>query len=130
MSSKADSNHPSEERPGPLKPVHFQILRVLLDGELHGYAIAKRIAERTEGAIRMEPGNLYRFIRGLVDDGLVRRAESPPAGDGSSSRTSGKQRRAYRITPSGRRALARDVTRMRALVRDAEFALARQQGES
>ena len=129
------SEVPPEQSPKPLKPVHFQILRVLLDGELHGYGIAKQIDERTDGAIRMEPGNLYRFIRRLVDDGLVQRSPNSTTSamsgtsTDSASRREGRRRRAYRITPQGRTALAQDVSRMRAMVRDAELALAQRRGE-
>ena len=47
----------------PLRPVDFHILLVLTDGELHGYGIVKEIEARSEGRIRLEPGNLYRYVR-------------------------------------------------------------------
>ena len=101
----------------PLKAVHFQILRVLLDGELHGYGITKAIARRTSGLIRLEPGNLYRFVQRLSEQGLVEPhgRRSPDGVD--------RRRQYYAITELGRATLAADVVRMRGLVADAERAL-------
>lgn len=102
----------------PLKAVHFQILRVLLDGDLHGYGITKAIDARTSGLIRLEPGNLYRFVQRLQQMNLVEPMERRPAeaeGD--------RRRQYYAITSLGRATLAADVARMRSLVADAERAL-------
>ena len=43
----------------PLKPIDFHILLVLTDGALHGYGMVKEIEARSEGRIRLEPGNKY-----------------------------------------------------------------------
>lgn len=102
----------------PLKAIDFHILLVLTDrGPLHGYGMVREIEERSEGRIRLEPGNLYRYIRRLVDEGLVEGAE-PRRVVGSD------RRRDYRVTPLGRRVLAADVGRMRGLIRAAEAGLA------
>lgn len=103
----------------PLRPVDFHILLVLTDGELHGYGIVKRIEERSEGDIRLEPGNLYRYVKRLVEAGLVepaQRRRSPQSAD--------ERRRYYRISPFGRRVLAAEAVRMRALVAAAEAKVA------
>jgi hypothetical protein len=44
----------------PLKPVEYLLLLALVEAEQHGYALAKEIAERTDGVVTLEPGNLYR----------------------------------------------------------------------
>ena len=95
----------------PLKAVDFHILLTLTDGPLHGYGIVKGIEERSAGGIRLEPGNLYRYVRRLVEVGMVEAAGRRPTGEGSSER-----RRDYRITPFGQRVLAADAERMRALL--------------
>jgi DNA-binding PadR family transcriptional regulator len=59
------------ERVGPL---HGLELRPVGDG---GYAIRRAMAERTRGAVTMDPGGLYRLIGRMERDGLVHRAESP-----------------------------------------------------
>jgi len=94
----------------PLKPVDFHILLVLAEGDLHGYGMVKAIESTSEGRVRLEPGNLYRFIRRLVDAGLVGAAGVRAAGGGD-----GERRRYYRITAQGRRVLAAEASRMRSL---------------
>ena len=99
----------------PLRPVDFHILLVLTDGELHGYGIVKEIEARSEGRIRLEPGNLYRYVRRLVEGGIVEPAERKASVD-----TADERRRYYRVTSFGRRVLAAEAMRMRTLVAAAE----------
>lgn len=112
------SGHESE-RHLPLKPIDFHILLVLTDGDLHGYGIVKEIEVRSEGRIRLEPGNLYRYIRRLVDEGMVEPSERRSAPDET------ERRRYYTVTPLGREVLADEVGRMRSLVLAAEARLGR-----
>ena len=102
----------------PLKPIDFHILLVLTEGDLHGYGIVKEIEGRSDGRIRLEPGNLYRYIRRLVDEELVEPADRRPTDDDS------ERRRYYAVTELGREVLAAEVTRMRSLVLVAEARLA------
>ncbi|MDB4909046.1 MAG: hypothetical protein JWO05_3830 [Gemmatimonadetes bacterium] len=95
----------------PLKPVEYLVLLALVEGEQHGYALAKEIDERTEGVVRLEPGNLYRVIRRLVDDGLVAPAARRAAPDADDER-----RRYYAITARGQRVAALEGERLRALL--------------
>jgi DNA-binding PadR family transcriptional regulator len=99
----------------PLKPVMFQILLSLADGERHGYGITQDIAARTAARMRIEPGNLYRSLRTLLDDGVIEESERRPAPDLDDER-----RRYYRITPFGRRLAAAETARLEALVREAK----------
>ena len=99
----------------PLKGVHFHILLVLLAGPRHGYGIVKDIESVTRGALRLEPGNLYRYVGQLQRAGLVTRdldRVTAEAGD--------ERRRYYRIAEKGRKAVAAEVERMRGLVASAE----------
>ena len=97
----------------PLRPVELLILTVLGSGDRHGYAIRKAVLDSTQGRVAIEAGNLYRYIRSLEDDGLVVDA---PARD-----TDADERRIYyRLTPLGKRVLAAELERLRALVRHAE----------
>jgi DNA-binding PadR family transcriptional regulator len=95
----------------PLKPVEVLVLTMLSAGDRHGYGIRHDIIEHTRGAIALEAGNLYRTIRRLETDGLLDES-SNVAGAGDDER-----RRYYRLTPFGRRVLAAELERLRALVR-------------
>src|SRR6266516_2682577 len=55
----------------PLPPATFHILLALADGELHGYAIMKGVAARSEGTVRLGPGTLYGSLKRLLEAGLV-----------------------------------------------------------
>lgn len=99
----------------PLKPVVFQILLSLADGERHGYAITQDIAARTSAKMRIEPGNLYRSIRTMLDDGLIEESERRPARDLDDER-----RRYYRIARLGRLVAAAEIARLEAVVADAK----------
>lgn len=102
----------------PMKPVDLHILLVLTEQDLHGYGIVKDIEARTEGRIRLEPGNLYRYIRRLESVGLVAQATAPTLAPGE------ERRRYYTVTSLGRRVLEAEAARMRALAAVVESRLA------
>ena len=97
----------------PLKSIDVLILTMLTAGERHGYGIRQDILDHTGGAMQLEAGNLYRHIRRLEDDGMLEESGRRPAADD-------ERRRYYRLTPFGRRVLAAEMLRLRALVRLAE----------
>ena len=99
----------------PLKPVAFQVLLSLADGERHGYGITMDIASRTSARIRIEPGNLYRSLKAMLDDELIEESERRPAPDLDDER-----RRYYRITTLGRRVAAAETARLEELVAEAK----------
>ena len=54
----------------PLKPKPFLLLLTLQEGgPMHGYAIKKAMRERSEGAVSIDPGGLYRLIARLQREG-------------------------------------------------------------
>jgi DNA-binding PadR family transcriptional regulator len=96
----------------PLKPVELLVLTMLSAGDRHGYGIRQDIIEHTDGAIALEAGNLYRTIRRLELEGVVDESgRRPHVGDDD------ERRRYYRLTAFGRRVLAAELERLRALVR-------------
>ena len=95
----------------PLKPVDLELLLALAEEDRHGYGMVQTIAERTDGLITLDPGNLYRVIKRLLADGLVAGAGQRHAADAD-----GERRRYYRLTPLGGRVLAAELERLRALV--------------
>jgi DNA-binding PadR family transcriptional regulator len=98
----------------PVKPVAFQVLLSLVDGERHGYAITQDIAGRTSARMRLEPGNLYRSLKAMLDAGLIEESERRPAPDLDDQR-----RRYYRITPLGRRVALAETARLETIVAEA-----------
>ena len=103
---------PESTRP-PLKPIELLILTMLAAGDRHGYGIRQDILDHTGGQVEIEAGNLYRHIRALEDEGLLT--------DGRGPRSETDERRIYyRLSPHGRRVLAAEMSRLRALVRLAE----------
>jgi DNA-binding PadR family transcriptional regulator len=95
----------------PLKPVDLELLLALATEERHGYGLVQAIADHTEGLMTLDPGNLYRVIKRLLDDGLVAEAGQRHADDAG-----GERRRCYRLTPLGGRVLAAELERLRAVV--------------
>jgi len=95
----------------PLRPVEFEILLVLAGGDHHGYAIIQQTEERTAGRMRLETGTLYRALRRLSSDGLVKPTSKRPARDLDDER-----RRYFSITPLGRKVAAAEAYRMARLV--------------
>jgi len=95
----------------PLPPAIFLILLALADGDAHGYRIRQHVIEQSDGAVRLDPGSLYRLIARLFDDGLVAEAPAPPR-----SHNDDERRKYYRLTPLGRRVLASETDRLEALV--------------
>jgi DNA-binding PadR family transcriptional regulator len=76
----------------------------------HGYAILQEVEALSHGKIRLSNGTLYGALIRLQDQGLIERVASDDA------QTSGKPRKAYRITRTGLVVLQTEVARLRALV--------------
>lgn len=80
----------------PLTPVAFEILLALADGERHGYGILQEVETRSNGAVSLHAGTLYRALARLLESGLIQElAESP---DPSST---DERRRYYALTDRG-----------------------------
>ena len=82
------------------------ILEALAHGPSHGYRIAQRIKQRSEGVLDFREGTLYPALHKLKNEGLVESYEGVEKG---------RPRRYYRITESGRGALAKDRAEWREL---------------
>ncbi len=110
-----ESKTPTPEDFLPLKPVDLMVLLTLADKELHGYGIVAEIHERTEGRMRLVPGNLYAVLQRLQAQGLLDEADRRPVSEGDDQR-----RRYYAMTPLGRRVVSAEAERLRGLVGMAE----------
>ncbi len=77
---------------------------------MHGYALMKRVAELSDGAVRMGHGTLYGTLNRLVDDGLI--VETT---DGA-ERDETERRRYYELTAAGRSVAIFELSRLATLV--------------
>ena len=93
----------------PLNLPVFHILLALCEGEMHGLGIADWVEQTTEGAVSLGPGTLYRSLKEMVEEGLIRERPAPAA-DGD------PRRKYYGITPLGRRRVSAEAARMERLV--------------
>ena len=96
---------------GAPTPAVFNVLLALADGDKHGYAILKDVAEHTGGQVQLSTGTLYGIIKRLLEDGMIVEVRSRPAIPGDDAR-----RRYYRLTPEGRAVAAEEARRMERLL--------------
>jgi PadR family transcriptional regulator PadR len=73
------------------------VLRTLVWGEMHGYAVSRSIRQRTDGVIEIEDAPLYKALHRLERSGCV------DATWGVSENN--RRARFYHLTPTGRRKL-------------------------
>ena len=99
----------------PLRPVAYQVLLALADGERHGYGIVQDISQRAAARMNLEPGNLYRTLKLMLEQQLIEESDRRPAPDLDDER-----RRYYRITRFGWRVGVAETSRLEALVAEAK----------
>ena len=80
----------------PLKPVVFQIILILSDGERHGWSIVKELEQRLEGPKKILTGNLYRTLRTMSSQGLLEESGERP-----DPKIDDERRRYFRLTNVG-----------------------------
>jgi DNA-binding PadR family transcriptional regulator len=103
----------------PLRPLEFLVLAVLEDGPLHGYGMVQRIERRTDGVVRVRPGDLYRVLyrmrkRSLLETTAARSSGSSVSDDASAREEA--RRTYYRLTSLGRRVLQAEANLLRSVV--------------
>jgi PadR family transcriptional regulator len=85
--------------PGALE---MMILQTLRRTPLHGYALAQHLKQASDDLLRIEEGSLYPALQRLLKEGWV---EADWALSDKNRRI-----RTYKITPAGRKELAREVS--------------------
>jgi DNA-binding PadR family transcriptional regulator len=95
----------------PLTPPVFHILVALSDGERHGYAIMRQVAEDTDGALQLGPGTLYGCLQRMLAAGLVEESDWRPE-----PQLDDERRRYYRISNFGTRVVKAEAKRLAAAV--------------
>ena len=95
----------------PLPAATFHILLSLADGERHGYALKREIAQRTNGQLTLGPGVLYGAIARMIEQTLIEESDERP-----DPHLDDERRRYYRLTPFGRKVAQAEAARLRELV--------------
>ena len=101
-----------KQKLSPLPAAAFQILMSLVDDDLHGYEIMRRVEEQTGGRTRLGPGTLYSSIQALLEAGFIAEVARPSGDDSNDER-----RRYYRVTAAGRKAGREEAERLVDLLR-------------
>jgi DNA-binding PadR family transcriptional regulator len=96
----------------PLKPLVFQILLALADGERHGWSLVREVQQRG-GFERIMPGNFYRTLRSMLAGGVIETSRRGTRDDED------ERRRYFRLTPLGSQVAAAEANRLEAVVLEA-----------
>ena len=99
----------------PLRPVVFEILLILNEGERHGYGLMQDLKERSRGRWVLGPGTLYRTLNEMVEKAFIE-----PGGHRKARDAADERRRYYRLTPFGKKVAAAEARRMAGLVEIAQ----------
>jgi PadR family transcriptional regulator len=94
---------PARTRPAlPQGSLDMLILRTLLTGPQHGYAIARHLATASKAFIQVEEGSLYPALHRLEHRGWVAAEWGPSEAN--------RRAKFYALTRSGRKALTAETT--------------------
>lgn len=84
------------------------VLSLLAEGEGYGYQLAEDLAQRTNGVLDLGQATLYPLLYNLEAKGLVAARRQ--------RLDNGRQRKYYRLTPAGAKALHQSQAKWRRLV--------------
>jgi DNA-binding PadR family transcriptional regulator len=94
----------------PLREPTFLILLSLAPGPRHGYAILKEVESLSESRVKMSTGTLYGAIERLLEQDWIQRVDDPIPND------TNRERKAYKLTELGHKALNVEIERLGKLV--------------
>ena len=86
------------------------VLSVLAEGPLYGYAISKKVAGQSQGAIRLTPGVLYPLLHQMEQQKLLLASWDEVQAEGGGPDRPGRKRKWYRLSAKGRRRLAQRIS--------------------
>ena len=98
--------------PLPLKPLVFQVLVALSEGERHGWSLVREV-QLGNGGDRIMPANFYRTLRAMLADGLIEESSRRKTADDD------ERRRYFRLTAAGQEAARTEARRLQDLMSDA-----------
>ena len=93
----------------PLKPLVFEVLLALADGERHGWSLVRDVQQRG-GFGRIMPGNFYRTLRGMLGEKLIEESPDRP------KLADDERRRYFRLTSLGEAVATAEARRLEAAV--------------
>lgn len=79
------------------------VLSLLGAGESYGYELIQNVKARSGGQVAWSEGMLYPVLHRMEEGGLIQAEWKAPGG--------GRQRKYYRLTPAGRKALKTEQQR-------------------
>ena len=103
------ADDPEAHLPLPASVMHIVV--ALAEGEKHGYAIMRDVADLSGGVVRMGSGTLYTAIKRMLDQGLIEETDERP-----DPAMDDQRRRYYRLTALGQRVGAAEHARLSALL--------------
>jgi len=106
----------------PLSESAFYILVSLAQGPRHGYAILKMVEDLSGGHLHLSTGTLYGALKRMMMQEWIERVDDPQPNP------TDRERKAYRLTSQGRRALSAEKLRLRHLLTAAELEPAEVEG--
>jgi PadR family transcriptional regulator PadR len=84
------------------------VLKLLEQGEMYGYELVRRLAERSDGVLAMGQSTLYPLLYNLQSKGMITARWD--------EERSARPRKYYRLTTKGRRRLERETEQWEAVV--------------
>jgi DNA-binding PadR family transcriptional regulator len=99
----------------PLTEVTYFILLSLASEPKHGYAIMKEVELLSGERVIMSTGTLYGALKRLLDQGWIVRSNNDP------EKSSGREKKDYRLTTLGKRILDAEIQRLEGLVSVAQL---------
>lgn len=110
---------PLGPKPAPgLKSRLYYVMLAISDEARHGLAIARDVQRLSDGTVRLWPATLYGTLDELRDRRWIQELDEHPVDES-------EKKRFYRLTPTGRQALAEETDRLAAVVRVARTRLRR-----
>ncbi|HSC27515.1 MAG TPA: helix-turn-helix transcriptional regulator [Vicinamibacterales bacterium] len=100
----------------PLKPLVFEILLALADGERHGWALVRAVEARLHKSVL--PGNLYRTLNAMQAEGLLDESAGPARIRARQASGGRAPRRFFRLSAFGRAVGHAEARRLAGLVEE------------
>ncbi|QNE35858.1 PadR family transcriptional regulator [Leifsonia shinshuensis] len=103
-----------------LREPSFLLLTALADGPKHGYALLSEVADLSDGRVALKVGSLYAIIERAEGAGLVEHVRDEVV--------SGRLRRYFALSASGRERLVEEASRLEENAKRARERLRRRTG--